>query len=227
MPSPGTVVNGFQLGPQRWLVLVADVSGHDLKAGFISAFFQGVVRALVEKGTPIQEVFAYFNRFLLQEWSNAQHPPAASFSVAASISTCALVIDLAEMAPFLCPELGIGGEMIDLLAASDRRFDRPPFPDVGSYHLDLVRWKVIDGHTWAFEDANGFALLCNKANQVAANEPGTSGDERRHGIPYGVVGQDSDPDRGRTDGQDRNPDLQSLGVTTSVSSDRESPLCQG
>ena len=53
----GDLVNVMPLGPQRFLVLVADVSGHDLKAGFISAFFQGVVRGLVEKQTPIEEVF--------------------------------------------------------------------------------------------------------------------------------------------------------------------------
>lgn len=92
----GDLVNIFQLDGQRLLVVVADVSGHDLKAGFISAYFQGVVRGMVEKGTPIQEVFEYFNRFLVREWSGGDNVPKTGLSVSASISACAFVIDLAR-----------------------------------------------------------------------------------------------------------------------------------
>ena len=93
----GDLVNVFNLGPERLLVVVADVSGHDLKAGFISAFFQGVVRGMVEKNTPIQEVFSYFNRFLVREWSGGQAGGGTSpFDVSASVSACAFDIDLAR-----------------------------------------------------------------------------------------------------------------------------------
>src|SRR6185369_876592 len=91
-PAGGDLVNVFQLDQDRTLVLVADVSGHDLKAAFISAYFQGIVRGMVEKQTPICEVLDYFNRFLLQEWSSAQDPKAPSGHVSASISTCAFII---------------------------------------------------------------------------------------------------------------------------------------
>lgn len=87
----GDLVNVFQLEAGRMLVLVADISGHDLKAGFISAYFQGIVRGMIEKKTPIEEVFDYFNRFLLREWSGGN-----TFNVAASVSACAFVIDLAQ-----------------------------------------------------------------------------------------------------------------------------------
>jgi CheY-like chemotaxis protein/anti-sigma regulatory factor (Ser/Thr protein kinase) len=92
----GDLVNIFQLSSQRLLVVVADVSGHDLKAGFISAFFQGIVRGMVAKGTPIEETFDYFNRFLVNEWSSAQNQSLSRFDVAASISVCAFVVDLAS-----------------------------------------------------------------------------------------------------------------------------------
>ena len=93
----GDLVNVFHLGPDRLLVVVADVSGHDLKAGFISAFFQGVVRGMVEKNTPINEVFSYFNRFLVSEWNGSQQGGATSkFDVSASVSACAFDIDLAS-----------------------------------------------------------------------------------------------------------------------------------
>jgi len=91
----GDLVNVFSLGPERLLVVVADVSGDDLKAGFISAFFQGVVRGMIEKGTPINEVFSYFNRFLLREWSG-QNNPSSQFDVSASVSACAFDIDFAS-----------------------------------------------------------------------------------------------------------------------------------
>lgn len=91
----GDLVNVFNLGPERLLVLVADVSGHDLKAGFISAFFQGVVRGMIEKGTPIHEVFSYFNRFLLREWSGQNHPHSR-FEVSASVAACAFDLDFAS-----------------------------------------------------------------------------------------------------------------------------------
>jgi sigma-B regulation protein RsbU (phosphoserine phosphatase) len=92
----GDLVNIFRLDTHRMLVVVADVSGHDLKAGFISAFFQGVVRGMVEKGTPIEEVFEYFNRFLVREWSGTQNATNSSLDVSASVSACAFLIDPAQ-----------------------------------------------------------------------------------------------------------------------------------
>lgn len=92
----GDLVNVFPLGPERMLVVVADVSGHDLKAGFISAFFQGVVRGMIDHGLPVTSVFSYFNRFLLHEWSSSQSQECSGCSVAASVAVCAFDINLAE-----------------------------------------------------------------------------------------------------------------------------------
>lgn len=49
-------------------VVCTDVSGHDLKAGFVSAYFQGVVRGMHERGTPMSRIFEVTNRLLLREW---------------------------------------------------------------------------------------------------------------------------------------------------------------
>lgn len=89
----GDLVNVFTLGPERLLVVVADVSGHDLKAGFISAFFQGVVRGMIENETPISKVFSYFNRFLIRDWSRSHGETTSQFDVSASVSVCAFDID--------------------------------------------------------------------------------------------------------------------------------------
>lgn len=50
------------------LVLLADVSGHDLRAAFISAYFQGMVRGMITMGSKPPQIFENFNRFLACEW---------------------------------------------------------------------------------------------------------------------------------------------------------------
>jgi hypothetical protein len=42
-----------------------------------------VVRGMVEKGAPIQEVFEDFNHFLVHEWSGGQTGHASGFNVTA------------------------------------------------------------------------------------------------------------------------------------------------
>jgi len=76
----------------RHFFFCGDVSGHDLKAGFVSAYFQGVVRALAAQGTPIQEIAKTFNDMLLREWSR----PAADgtgVGVGFSLACAFLVLD--------------------------------------------------------------------------------------------------------------------------------------
>ncbi len=59
----------FQPTPERLVCLLTDVSGHDLRAAFVSAYFQGMVRGMKLCATPMPEVFKQFNRFLIEEWN--------------------------------------------------------------------------------------------------------------------------------------------------------------
>ncbi|WP_404423108.1 response regulator [Nibricoccus sp. IMCC34717] len=79
----------FPLDADRTLVVMADVSGHDLKAAFISAYFQGIVRGMMENRTPVKEVLGYFNRVLIREWSSGENFAEES----ASLAVCAVEID--------------------------------------------------------------------------------------------------------------------------------------
>jgi FixJ family two-component response regulator/anti-sigma regulatory factor (Ser/Thr protein kinase) len=79
----------FPIDEDRTLVVMADVSGHDLKAAFISAYFQGIVRGMMENRTPVKEVLGYFNRVLINEWSSG----AAFEEQSASLAVCAVEID--------------------------------------------------------------------------------------------------------------------------------------
>jgi FixJ family two-component response regulator/anti-sigma regulatory factor (Ser/Thr protein kinase) len=64
----GDFVSVLPMTGGRSLVILADVSGHDLRAAFISAYFQGMVRGMVAKGSDAAEVIAQFNHFLACDW---------------------------------------------------------------------------------------------------------------------------------------------------------------
>jgi DNA-binding response OmpR family regulator/anti-sigma regulatory factor (Ser/Thr protein kinase) len=54
------------VSPQRTLLLVGDISGHDIKSGFVSTYFQGMFRGCVESGSTVKEFLRLFNRTLRQ-----------------------------------------------------------------------------------------------------------------------------------------------------------------
>jgi FixJ family two-component response regulator len=85
----GDSVSLFPTGPGRMLVVVADVSGHDLKSAFVSAYFQGTLRAMVEQKIPVAAILDNFNRFLINEWSLDD-----SSAEITSLSVCAATIDV-------------------------------------------------------------------------------------------------------------------------------------
>jgi len=51
----------------RWLLLVGDVSGHDIKSGYVSTYFRGMFRGCVESGSRVQDFLRLFNRTLESE----------------------------------------------------------------------------------------------------------------------------------------------------------------
>ncbi len=89
----GDFLNRSLLGPDRHFILLTDVSGHDLKAAFLSAYFQGLVRGMLEHKATIPEIFAYFNQLLTQEWNTASSSAALTDGLSASVAACALLVD--------------------------------------------------------------------------------------------------------------------------------------
>ena len=49
------------------LLLLGDVSGHDIRSGFVSTYFQGMFRGCVESGASVQDFIELFNRTLLSQ----------------------------------------------------------------------------------------------------------------------------------------------------------------
>jgi FixJ family two-component response regulator/anti-sigma regulatory factor (Ser/Thr protein kinase) len=82
----GDYLSVFPLGQDRFLVLATDVSGHDLRAAYLSAYFQGFVRGMMETRTPIEEVLGRFNRFLLDEANKGS-------AEVTSVAACALLLE--------------------------------------------------------------------------------------------------------------------------------------
>lgn len=88
----GDSLSRILLPDERELLLLADVSGHDLSAAYVSAYFQGLVRGLTEKGDHIREVSDFVNNFLLNEWSRKFRNDSGSV-VQTSIAVCGIDID--------------------------------------------------------------------------------------------------------------------------------------
>ena len=87
----GDFINFFQIAPETFLVLTCDVSGHDLSSAFISAYFQGMARGMIEAGEPIARVLERFNQFLLNECG--RHAATATSASLLSLCACAVTVD--------------------------------------------------------------------------------------------------------------------------------------
>lgn len=81
-------------GPGRFSLLVGDVSGHDATAGYIASYFQGLVRANLECGRPVEHSLRLFNRILCEEWGPAA---AKRREMLTSLALSAMEIDLEAM----------------------------------------------------------------------------------------------------------------------------------
>jgi len=88
--SGGDFYKFYPLGPRRIMFVCGDVSGHDLKAGFISAYFQGIVHGMVEMGGHVQRICEFFNRLLVQDWNQE----SLQNGVMVSLSCGFVVLDL-------------------------------------------------------------------------------------------------------------------------------------
>lgn len=90
----GDFVTSVELGAGRRLLLVADVSGHDLRAAFVSAYFQGLARGMLEKSATVREVLALFQTILCDEWGDDLEGTGSSST---SLSVCACVVDPGQL----------------------------------------------------------------------------------------------------------------------------------
>ena len=91
----GDFFSRFRPAPDQSFCLLTDVSGHDVQAAYISAYFQGVVRGMLEHTVSADQIFVTFNRLLLEEWNHAGEFERPAAGIEASIAACAVLIDSA------------------------------------------------------------------------------------------------------------------------------------
>ncbi len=83
----GDFAAAYALDESHFFVMVSDVSGHDLKAAYYSAYLQGVAHGMLDRGASMEQVFRRMNALLIDEWNKGS-------KVELSLSACAAVIDL-------------------------------------------------------------------------------------------------------------------------------------
>ena len=86
----GDLAKATVLGPDRIMLVLGDVSGHGLKEGFLSAYFQGIIEGMANQSADCLSIAQSFNRFLQAQWNDS-----SPFSISTSLSACFLDIDLA------------------------------------------------------------------------------------------------------------------------------------
>ncbi len=74
----------YQVSENEELVLLTDVSGHDLKAAYLAAHSQGMVRAMLDRGVPVNEIFDELNNYLIGQSDTTG-------DVESSLAACALM----------------------------------------------------------------------------------------------------------------------------------------
>jgi len=91
LEAGGDFFTHFQPSPGQLFCLLTDVSGHDLQAAYISAYFQGIVRGMLRGKSELNDIFAYFNQILVNEWNQSD-----GFGSSTSLAVCSMLFDFAK-----------------------------------------------------------------------------------------------------------------------------------
>ncbi|MEM9400089.1 MAG: response regulator [Verrucomicrobiota bacterium] len=81
----GDFLDIVQLSDKRYIISCADVSGHNLKAAYVSAYFQGMSSGMLLEGASTLETIHKINQIMVNDWNDPKvkgtHRPM--FSIAA------------------------------------------------------------------------------------------------------------------------------------------------
>lgn len=187
----GDFFTHFRTAPGQLCCLLTDVSGHDLHAAYVSAYFQGFARGLSKHGASMEEVCAEFNRFLLDEFNNAFVSTGNGMSVEISVAVGAILLDsetgLASVitqgipAPVYLPADGLvqplgesGGAPLGWFPALKFRASLHGVANGGSLYIwtdgleDLAEREDVNvlSLAYAVQQAQGLPCLANATDDV-------------------------------------------------------------
>jgi anti-sigma regulatory factor (Ser/Thr protein kinase) len=207
----GDFVTVFTKPDGGTVLLVADVSGHDLSAAYTAAYFQGLVRGMVERSAPIAEVLARFNTLLMHEWNDAASDEG-SLHVSASVAGCAVTLEPDALrgavtnAGFPAPTLVMDSGEIHTLAVGGGSplgwFDNAmPNSVAHTFGPNDLLFLWTDGLADAAEDAGvsvlaaATAMLCAPAGRVHQLQRHAVDDMLLVVLMLGPIGSDGPPVR--------------------------------
>lgn len=87
----GDFLTAVRMSEKRYALLVGDVTGHDLRAGFLSVYLNGLARGVSAGGQPMEAAMDLINRFLYE-----QRQDATADRLAPSVAATTLTVDLDE-----------------------------------------------------------------------------------------------------------------------------------
>ena len=93
LEAGGDFFTHFQPVPDKLCCLMTDVSGHDLEAAFVSAYFQGMVHGMEQCHAPASAIFQFFNSFLVKEWNHSPQFRLHAKNSETSVATLSVTID--------------------------------------------------------------------------------------------------------------------------------------
>ena len=157
----GDFFNLLPMEPGRSLIVAGDVSGHSVRSGFVSAYFQGLTRGITQgDGHSLVDMMDRFNRILNHERTDIRRNGKVGGTI--SLSVCAGVVD--ERSDTL--ELLAAGAPPWMLVDRQGRVSRPPAlnPPLGWRHEQPLRSVTYSLPSW------NMLYLCSDGLEELADE---------------------------------------------------------
>ncbi|OHE71808.1 MAG: hypothetical protein A2007_04545 [Verrucomicrobia bacterium GWC2_42_7] len=87
----GDFMSIFQSSEEKHVIVLGDISGHNLRSALIASYCKGLLQGLMSKHVPIEHIFEIFNHTLSKQMNCGE--PFSSENIFSSLSACSLEID--------------------------------------------------------------------------------------------------------------------------------------
>ena len=168
LEAGGDFFSHVRLAPDQYCFLLTDVSGHDLQAAYVSAYFQGIVRGMLERETPVWKIFQFFNRFLIDDWKQEKSLRPQSATPDISLAASAVMVNFNDHTATALTSVHRGPGLYD-----DRRLCPASLGDSGGFPLGWFPELSVSALTYGIDDG-GSILMWTDGLDDLANEQGVS-----------------------------------------------------
>jgi DNA-binding NarL/FixJ family response regulator len=122
---------------EKAILIAGDISGHDIRAGFLSVYFTGICRGMRARGATAAQMCQHFNDFLTREWNPRREPD----DVPSSLCVCFVMMDFAHKLMY-CMSNGFPSPILfnDKLDKTEMGYPSPP---LGWFDRPLDNGRII------------------------------------------------------------------------------------